>query len=46
MFISFSGTESNLIAYYKMIDESGSTVTDNSSNSNNGIITGATLGDI
>ena len=41
MFKELSGTESNLIAYYKMIDESGSTVTDNSSNSNNGIITGA-----
>ena len=42
MFKELSGTESNLIAYYKMADQSGSTVTDNSSNNNNGIITGAT----
>ena len=42
MFKELSGTESNLIAYYKMTDQSGSTVTDNSSNNNNGIITGAT----
>ena len=41
MFNELSGNESNLIAYYKMTDESGSTVTDNSSNSNNGTITGA-----
>ena len=42
MFKELSGTESNLIAYYKMTDQSGSIVTDNSSNNNNGIITGST----
>jgi len=41
MFNELSGNESNLIAYYKMTDESGNTVSDNSSNSNNGTITGA-----
>ena len=41
MFKELSGNESNLIAYYKMTDESGNTVSDNSSNSNNGTITGA-----
>ena len=41
MFNELSGSENNLIAYYKMTDESGSTVSDNSSNSNNGTISGA-----
>ena len=36
MYVELSGSESNLIAYYSMNDGSGTTVTDNSSNSNNG----------
>ena len=33
------GNESGLVAYYKMSDGSGTTLTDNSSNSNNGTLT-------
>ena len=42
MFISLGGNESNLVAYYKMSNQSGSSLTDNSSNSNTGTISGAT----
>ena len=42
MFISLEGNESNLVAYYKMSNQSGSSLTDNSSNSNTGTISGAT----
>ena len=41
MFKELNGNENGLIAYYKMTEGSGTTVTDNSSNSNNGIISGA-----
>ena len=36
------GNESGLVAYYKMSDGSGTTLTDNSSNSNNGTLTNMT----
>ncbi|HJM95024.1 MAG TPA: LamG domain-containing protein, partial [Candidatus Marinimicrobia bacterium] len=39
MEIELDGDESNLVAYYKMSDGSGTTLTDNSSNSNNGTLT-------
>lgn len=42
MFISLEGNESNLVAYYMMSNQSGSSLTDNSSNSNTGTISGAT----
>ena len=35
-----AGDESNLVAYYKMSDGSGSSLTDNSSNSNTGTLSG------
>jgi hypothetical protein len=41
MFKELNGNENGLIAYYKMTEGSGTTVTDNSSNSNNGTISGA-----
>ena len=37
-----AGNESGLVAYYKMSDGSGTTLTDNSSNSNNGTLTNMT----
>lgn len=50
-----AGNESGLVAYYQMTDGSGTTLTDNSSNSNNGtltniddadwVISGAAIGD-
>ena len=42
MFINLEGNESNLVAYYMMSNQSGSSLTDNSSNSNTGTISGAT----
>lgn len=42
MFISLEGNESNLVAYYMMSNQSGSSLTDNSSNNNTGTISGAT----
>jgi hypothetical protein len=42
MFYSLAGDESNLKAYYKMSDGTGTTLTDNSTNSNNGTINGPT----
>ena len=42
MFINLEGYESNLVAYYMMSNQSGSSLTDNSSNSNTGTISGAT----
>ncbi len=41
MFKELNGNENGLVAYYKMTEGSGTTVTDNSSNSNNGTISGA-----
>ena len=41
MFKELNGNENGLMAYYKMTEGSGTTVTDNSSNSNNGTISGA-----
>ena len=41
MFKELNGNENGLIAYYKMTEGSGTTGTDNSSNSNNGTIAGA-----
>ena len=38
MFISLDGNESNLVAYYKMSDGSGNSLTDNSTNSNTGTL--------
>ena len=38
MFISLDGNESNLVAYYKMSDGSGTSLTDNSTNSNTGTL--------
>ena len=38
MFISLDGNESNLVAYYKMSDGSGNSLTDNSTNSNIGTL--------
>jgi hypothetical protein len=42
MFHELQGNETNLVAYYKMNDGSGSTLSDQTSNSNDGTITGAT----
>ncbi len=42
MHIELQGNESNLVAYYKMSDGNGTSLSDNSSNSYTGIITGAT----
>ena len=42
MFISLEGNESNLVAYYMMRNQSGSSLTDNSSNGSTGTISGAT----
>ena len=39
MEIELAGNESNLVAYYKMSNGSGTTLTDNSSNSNTGTLT-------
>ena len=39
MFLELSGNEANLVAYYKMSNGSGTTVDDDSSNSNNGTMT-------
>ena len=41
MNVELTGSESNLVAYYKMSDGSGATLTDNSSNSNDGTLTGS-----
>ena len=41
MFKELQGNETNLVAYYKMSNGSGTTLTDNSSGGNNGTITGA-----
>jgi hypothetical protein len=38
MFIALDGNESNLVAYYKMSDGSGNSLTDNSTNSNTGTL--------
>ncbi len=43
MYTELDGNESGLVAYYKMSDASGTTLTDNSSNTYNGTISGATL---
>ncbi len=40
MFKHLNGDEDNLMAYYQMSDASGTTLTDNSSNSNNGTLIG------
>ncbi len=40
--IELTGSESGLVAYYKMNDGSGSTLTDNSTNSNTGTLMGDT----
>lgn len=42
MYKQLTGTESNLAAYYSMNDGTGTTLTDNSSNTNDGTIFGAT----
>ena len=44
MFKQLNGDENNLQAYYKMSTATGTTLVDNSSNSNDGTITGATWG--
>ena len=44
MFKHLNGDENNLQAYYKMSTATGTTLVDNSSNSNDGTITGATWG--
>jgi len=44
MFKQLNGNESNLQAYYKMSTATGTTLVDNSSNSNDGTISGATWG--
>jgi len=44
MFKQLNGDESNLQAYYKMSTATGTTLVDNSSNSNDGTISGATWG--
>ena len=44
MFKQLNGDESNLQAYYKMSTATGTSLVDNSSNSNDGTITGATWG--
>ncbi len=42
MHFQLAGSDANLLGYYKMTDGSGTTLTDNSANSSNGTITGAT----
>lgn len=42
MYKQLTGTEPNLAAYYSMNDGTGTTLTDNSSNTNDGTISGAT----
>ena len=44
MFKQLDGDESNLQAYYKMSTATGTSIVDNSSNSNDGTISGATWG--
>ncbi len=44
MFKELNGDENNLQAYYKMSTATGTTLVDNSSNSNDGTISGATWG--
>ena len=44
MFKQLNGDESNLQAYYKMSTATGTTLVDNTSNSNDGTISGATWG--
>lgn len=43
MYKELSGDESGLVAYYKMSDGSGTTLTDNSTNSNNGTLMNGTI---
>ena len=45
MHTQLAGNESNLVAYYKMSDGTGTSLTDNSSNSNTGTLTNMANGD-